>query len=235
MPKTIFHDLSPKTWPVGAEPTDLRSVPCFASGTLIRTAEGERPIERLRAGDRVITRNRGIQELCHVEQVAGDKPGGPNVDPVHIPANAIAAGLPERELSLSPRQTIRFDTPLADLLFASDEIYIAARHLVGWNGVTQTRPDPRTRYYTIAFACNEMVLANGVWTDNGLPRHSTSPWSTGQSDAHADNRANRNPRRQLQHWEARIFLAPSLHEQVMSGVRRPCMVEARPIAPSPRP
>ena len=38
-------------------------IPCFAPGTLIATPKGEVPVENLRAGDRVITRDNGIQEI----------------------------------------------------------------------------------------------------------------------------------------------------------------------------
>ncbi|MFN6977544.1 MAG: Hint domain-containing protein, partial [Gemmobacter sp.] len=38
-------------------------IPCFTPGTLIATPRGERPIEDLKAGDKVITRDNGIQEI----------------------------------------------------------------------------------------------------------------------------------------------------------------------------
>lgn len=37
--------------------------PCFVAGTLIDTPYGPRPIEDLRAGDQVITRDNGIQRI----------------------------------------------------------------------------------------------------------------------------------------------------------------------------
>ena len=38
-------------------------IPCFTPGTLIATPQGERKVEDLQAGDRVITRDNGIQEI----------------------------------------------------------------------------------------------------------------------------------------------------------------------------
>ncbi len=38
-------------------------IPCFTPGTLIATPRGEVPVEDLKAGDRVITRDNGIQQI----------------------------------------------------------------------------------------------------------------------------------------------------------------------------
>ena len=37
---------------------------CFATGTLIDTANGPRPVDRLVAGDLVLTRDRGLRPLA---------------------------------------------------------------------------------------------------------------------------------------------------------------------------
>ena len=38
-------------------------IPCFTPGTLIATPQGEVPVEELKAGDQIITRDNGIQEI----------------------------------------------------------------------------------------------------------------------------------------------------------------------------
>ena len=44
--------------------TNIESIiPCFTPGTLIATAKGERRVEDLVEGDRVITRDNGIQTI----------------------------------------------------------------------------------------------------------------------------------------------------------------------------
>lgn len=49
-------------------------IPSFTPGTLIAPSQGERRVEDLRAGDRVITRDNGIQEIrwAGAKRVDGD-------------------------------------------------------------------------------------------------------------------------------------------------------------------
>lgn len=48
------------------------TVICFAAGTMIRTARGERPVEKLRVGDLVVTRDNGLQPLAWAEPGLGE-------------------------------------------------------------------------------------------------------------------------------------------------------------------
>ena len=81
------------------------SIPCFTPGTLIATPRGETPVEELEAGDRVITRDNGIQEIRWIGAETLDCEGAapdPHLRPVLIRAGALGNGLPERDMLVSP-------------------------------------------------------------------------------------------------------------------------------------
>ncbi len=83
----------------------IGTMPCFAAGTRIMTQHGEVPVERLRAGDVVITAAgccKPIQWIGHrrIDCRRHAKPH--DVWPVCVNPGAFGAGLPRRELRLSP-------------------------------------------------------------------------------------------------------------------------------------
>ena len=56
--RTMLFDPVPDT---PASATAPRCTPCFTPGTLITTQRGELPVQLISAGDRVVTRDNGIQ------------------------------------------------------------------------------------------------------------------------------------------------------------------------------
>ncbi|MEM6375589.1 MAG: Hint domain-containing protein, partial [Pseudomonadota bacterium] len=84
-----------------------QSMPCYAPGTLIETDNGPRPVEDLKAGDRVLTLDRGPQTILWVR--AGNEyleTKERDQKPVLIAPGALGRGLPERSLIVSPQHRI---------------------------------------------------------------------------------------------------------------------------------
>jgi hypothetical protein len=84
--------------------TDI--VPCFADGTRIATPEGSVRVEALRAGDRVLTASGDVRPVRWVGCRTIDPtrhPAPSQMQPIRIAAGALAAGVPSRDLRLSPR------------------------------------------------------------------------------------------------------------------------------------
>ncbi|MGB5556550.1 MAG: Hint domain-containing protein [Paracoccaceae bacterium] len=150
-----------------AEP--YTNIVCFAEGTLILTPEGERPVESLRPGDLIITHDRGAQpvrwtrkDMRALEDVADDG------KPVQIKADSLGAGVPARDLIVSPQHRIfvgglgQLDQPFAAEAFAPAKSLTAVpgiRHMKGKKKITW-----------IHFACDrhELVFANGCWSESLL-------------------------------------------------------------------
>ncbi|MCB0968899.1 MAG: Hint domain-containing protein, partial [Ilumatobacter sp.] len=142
-------------------------VPCFTPGTLIATPKGEVPVERLRVGDRVITRDNGIQEIKWVGARAigfAELARAQHLAPIHIRAGALGNGLPERDMLLSPNHRVLVANDRTSLYFDEREVLAAAKHLVNSRGVRIVEPLEVTYLH---FMCrnHEVVLSNGAWTE----------------------------------------------------------------------
>lgn len=140
------------------------TTPCFTPGTLIATARGLRPVEALRPGDRVVTRDNGLAELLWVGGRTfcwAELSREATLRPVLIRRAALGQGLPLRDMCVSPRH--RF-------LRCRDgaEVLVAAERLVDGCGV---RPATAlgVRYLHLLFARHEIILADGAWTESFRP------------------------------------------------------------------
>jgi len=152
-----------------AEPPQV--VPCFTPGTLIETDAGPVPVERLKAGDRVLTRDAGFQPLAWVGRQTLDALQlirNPALTAVRIAAGALGAGLPARDMTVSPQHRVLFAGPRAELFFGAPEVLVPALHLVGLPGIARDAAR-RTTYVHILFDRHQIVLSDGIWTESFQP------------------------------------------------------------------
>ncbi|NBD29475.1 MAG: type I secretion protein [Alphaproteobacteria bacterium] len=146
-------------------------IPCFTPGTTIATPKGERLVEELREGDRIITRDNGIQEIRWVgrKDMAGTQlVKNPHFKPILIKAGALGNGLPERDMVVSPNHRVLVASDLTQLYFEEREVLAAAKHLVGSDGVHELDV-MQTSYIHFMFDRHEVVLSNGCWTESFQP------------------------------------------------------------------
>ncbi|WP_424967057.1 Hint domain-containing protein [Dinoroseobacter sp. S375] len=144
-------------------PVSSITAPCFVAGTLIATPEGEVPVEELRAGDLVLTRDHGAQRLLWVGQLT--LPGDGAAAPIRFAPEALGG---TRPLFVSPQHRMLLQDGRLDLLLAEEEVLAAACHLV--NGVS-VAPAPRMQvtYVHLLFARHEIVFAEGVPSESFHP------------------------------------------------------------------
>lgn len=136
---------------------------CFVSGTLIRMADGDRPVEQLRVGDQVLTADgivrpivwigrsslwtghrtlRGIGQAAHEDSW-----------PIRVAAHALAPGKPYRELYLSPGHAL--------CVPVLNNVFIPVHKLV--NGSTIARmPVDMVTYWHVELETHDVLLANGL-------------------------------------------------------------------------
>lgn len=131
---------------------------CYLRGTAILTAEGEKAVEDLRAGDPVVTHTGGIRPIKWIGRqsfAARFAARNPNRLPVRIAAGALAPGQPARDLYVSPSHAMLIGDTL-----------VLARHLV--NGITITQPEcaEAVEYYAIELDTHGCVLANQCWSES---------------------------------------------------------------------
>lgn len=155
---------------VGDSPYD-GFIPCFTEGTRIATVAGERLIEDLSVGDRVITRDNGMQEIrwighCTIGQkVLSSKD---KLRPVLVRAGALGNGMPERDTYFSPNHRILLNEPDVAILYGESEVFAAAKDLTKRRGIARTRPETVT-YVHVMFDRHEAILSNGMWSESFLP------------------------------------------------------------------
>ncbi|WP_460273807.1 Hint domain-containing protein [Celeribacter sp. ULVN23_4] len=146
-------------------------VPCFTPGTLIATPRGEMLVEELKVGDRVITRDNGIQQIRWIGRKtlsAADLKARPELNPVLIRQGALGAGLPERDMLVSPNHRMLIVNERTSLLFEEHEVLAAAKHLTKMDGVDKVEAS-RLTYIHIMFDRHEVVLSDGTWSESFQP------------------------------------------------------------------
>ena len=144
-------------------------IDCFATGSLIDTPQGPRPVETLRAGDLVQTRDQGPQPLVwtgHTQVDAAQLDLLPNLRPIRIAAGALAPSLPARDLILSPQHRVLVRSAIVRRMFDESEILVAAKHLIGLPGIEVEKPSQGIGYHHILFDSHQVVRSEGAWTES---------------------------------------------------------------------
>lgn len=140
---------------------------CFAAETMILTGQGERPVQNLKAGDLVQTVDHGLQPLRWIGQRRVSGHG--NFAPICFAPGAVGNS---RLMRLSPQHRILVSGWRAELLFGSEEVLIAAVHML--NGDTVYRQDFGTiDYVHILFDRHEIVISDGCPTESFHPTEQT--------------------------------------------------------------
>ncbi|MGV8953015.1 MAG: Hint domain-containing protein, partial [Cypionkella sp.] len=146
-------------------------IPCFTPGTLIATPKGEIAVEDLHAGDRVITRDNGIQEIRWTgrkDMGWHDLAANPHLKPVLIRQGSLGNGLPERDMMVSPNHRVLVANDRTSLYFDEHEVLVSAKHLVSSQGITAINAVGAS-YIHFMFDRHEVVLSNGAWTESFQP------------------------------------------------------------------
>ncbi|UWQ15617.1 Hint domain-containing protein [Aliiroseovarius sp. M344] len=146
--------------------TNIESVIiCFTTDTMILTDRGERPIQDLRPGDMVVTRDNGLQPIRWM----GEKTvsGHGKLAPIQIAQGRFDNTKP---LLVSPQHRMVYAGHEATLLFAEREVMVPAKHLVDGKGVV-IKPMDQVTYFHILFDQHEIVFANGAASESFHPGH----------------------------------------------------------------
>lgn len=149
------------------EPRDEDAI-CFAQDTKIATISGERAVQDLREGDKVITRDNGLQEIAWIGHKTIDLKRAPALRPILIKAGSLGHNQPEQDIMVSPNHRMLVANDVTSLLFDERETLVAAKHLVGKAGVEIAAPKS-VSYFHILFENHEVVLGNGAWSESFQP------------------------------------------------------------------
>jgi len=197
-------------------------MPCFTSGTHILTERGEVTVDRLVPRDMVLTRDNGWQPIRWIGRrmiAPEDLQVQPNFAPVLIRFAALAEGMPQRDMMVSPQHRMLMTGPRAVALFGEHEVLVAAAHLLGQPGISRATPEGIS-YYQIMFDQHEIIRSEGCWSESFQPGDLSK---AGLDDAQRNELLALFPdlqaptlqylaaRRSLRKDEARVFLRPKVH------------------------
>jgi hypothetical protein len=145
---------------------------CFTSGTLIATPDGPRPVEAIRPGDRISTRDDGAQEVLWTgsRRMSGARLYAmPHLRPVRIRAGAMGEDRPENDLLVSPEHRMLIGGARARELFNEDEVLVAARDLIDGQRVIGETGYREVTYFHLLTERHQIVWANGMETESFHP------------------------------------------------------------------
>ena len=137
--------------------SDIISIVCFLQGTGLLTRSGYRAVEELAVGDEVMTLADGWQQVRWIGWQTLANAGGA-ATPVRIARDAFGAGLPSRDLWVSPEHAIFFRDHL-----------IPAKTLVNGNTVTFDSDVENIVYYHVLLERHAVVFSNGLPTESYVP------------------------------------------------------------------
>lgn len=169
-----------------AEPELAGSVICFTPGTRILTPFGPVPIESLREGDLVQTKDNGAQPVCWTgsRRMSGARLfTQPALRPIRLRAGAFGIGRPERDLLVSPGHRMLVKGRAAQALFNTPEVLVSARDLVNGDSIVQDLRVPEVTYVHLLLPRHEVLFAEGLETE------SFHPANTALTSLNEDDRA----------------------------------------------
>jgi collagen type I/II/III/V/XI/XXIV/XXVII alpha len=137
--------------------------PCYAAGTRILTATGERMIESLMKGDIVLTLSGGELQTQPIKWVGRRRvdltahPRPETVAPIRIGRGAFADDMPHTDLVVSPDHAIFVDGKL-----------ICARQLVNGTTIRQEQGWTSVDYFHVELDAHAILLAEGLPAESYL-------------------------------------------------------------------
>ena len=138
---------------------------CFTRGTEILTTEGPKPVEALKVGDMVVTRDNGPKPIRWIASsvVSNERRrGNSSLEPIVIEAGALGNGTPERDLCVSPQHRVLIEGGHVDLIVAEPAVLASAKSLL--NGKTIRHCGDafeKLEYWHVALDDHEVIFANG--------------------------------------------------------------------------
>ncbi len=137
--------------------SEIEDVICFTPGTMILTPNGERPIESLRIGDLVITRDEGAQPIRWIGGRMGAGKG--RNAPIRVAEGGILGA--RRPFLLSPQHRVLVQGYRAQLLCGEEEVLVAARHMINGDDF-RVAQQTAVVYIHMLFDRHQVVYAEGA-------------------------------------------------------------------------
>lgn len=131
--------------------------PGLASGSLIATPQGTRPIETLRPGDQVLSSDGNVHAVRHV--ASRMVPAMGLMRPLTLRAPFLGLS---RDLVIGPHQRLIISGGDTEYLYGEDAVMIQARHLRHFRAASWAKTGPLIRYHALLLDSHECLSVQGV-------------------------------------------------------------------------
>lgn len=148
---------------------DNTNVVCFSSDVLIEALQGSLRAGELNVGDLVYTRDNHLQPIRWIGKrhiSAETLAANPQIRPIRIKKGALGAGTPTTDLVVSPQHRMLVSSRIAQRMFGTDEVLIAAKQLLKVEGVDVADDIQEVTYVHFSFDQHEIVSANGAASES---------------------------------------------------------------------
>lgn len=148
----------------------------IAQSSVVETARGPVLARDLRLGDKLVTRDKGMQPVRWIGEssVLYSDPSGETAKsdgkpgPVRIRAGAQGSNPDAGNLVVAPGQRLLVCNPLNELLFATDEVMVSAGDMTHLDGI-DTVPRDVGRWVHLLLDSHELLRVNGIWMESFAP------------------------------------------------------------------
>ena len=138
--------------------TTDQTAPCFCAGTRIEMRRGQKRVENLKIGDKVMTAEgtaRPIKWIGRRSYNSRFVMGRKDILPICIKAGALDDDVPKRDLWISPNHAIYLDGVL-----------IEAKDLVNGVSIVQTEHADKIEYFHIELESHDVIIAEGALSES---------------------------------------------------------------------
>ncbi|WP_286203108.1 Hint domain-containing protein [Rhizobium lusitanum] len=151
---TINFDPSVNTadFVISGNTITTNQVPCFVSGTRIRTTRGEIAVEDLRVGGLAVTSSGKARPIVWIGHRRIERPA-PEAWPVRVMAGAFGDNLPVRDLFLSSGHAVCVDM--------AGEVFVPVGQLVNGSTIDWIEV-PEVTYWHVELESHDVLLAEGM-------------------------------------------------------------------------
>lgn len=141
----------------------------FGPATMLMGAEGEIPVEWLATGDRLVTRDMGLQPVRWIGRYrvrAEDMVADPRLIPMEMTEGALGAQSPAFPTWFTPFQRVLLSGPRVELHLGEPEALARISDLA--SRTVRAGGQVETHYTFVLLERHDMVQANGIWAETTL-------------------------------------------------------------------
>ncbi len=147
------------------------TVVCFCAGTKIATADGLKNVETLKSGDMLMTASGDISPLKWVgrtEVTPEAMKENTKLQPVRFSQGSLGYNIPSCDVWVSRQHRVHLSSTVATNMFGDGGALIAAKYLLGLNGIKQICPESSITYIHLYLDQHSLLISENMVSESFL-------------------------------------------------------------------